>query len=427
MIQRRRVWPMATFGRRDQRGRSRPMNGSSGSVVDFTQGTLGGLVTFTRAAVTGSGGTGATYIDSAGNFQLVNTDVPRFNCAFGGGAVRGLLIEAESVNIQPRCTWVGGTLPTNWGALFGTGSRAVVTSLYGSADGAVAIQFTGSAQRPAIYYSAGDPSIAGSNAFYMASIVVESISSGSVTNLNLLIPNPTGGGVIDSITYWRGGVEVSSGTDATTGILGCRFRCTTAGNLQMRIGPGSSGAATVVCALSRPMVALCEADSNAPGSWIPTASFAAVTRPADFAYVPLGKMPLTGAVGTVVVGYYRGEGTSTRTPLSILSAVANLVSVGRHAASSTTHTAFDETLTISRTGQAGLNRAAYTWGGVGTFQAALSVNGGAAAGDNLAFPTSMTQVRLGAHRSGEELGAEIAYFAAYEGRTSDAALAVLST
>jgi len=59
--------------------------------------------------------------------------------------------------------------------------------------------------------------------------------------------------------------------------------------------------------------------------------------------------------------------------------------------------------------------------------AALSVNGGAAASDDLALPTGMTQVRLGAQLGGEELGAEIAYFAAYEGRTSDAALAVLST
>jgi hypothetical protein len=408
------------FGHRDQRGRVLPLNGQTSLALDFTLGQLSG-VTFTRTGTTGLGQTGCTYIDSSGNFQLVGADVPRLNCPFGGGSVRGLLIEEQRVNLCLRTGWTGNTNistpPTGWTFPFGTGTSASEASLYGSNDGASAIRQTASGNRPFLNQSFSLTN----GVTYVMSFHLEAITSGTPQYQDLLLPT-AGTGSIGAITYYRNGSSVSASATAAAGRIWAVFTCTGSGTVSMRVGLGCASGITANVLISRPQV---EA-SDWPSSYIPTAG-AAITRPADFAYVMASVLPFTVNGGTVVVGYYRGEGASkTLSPLGIMTDGGDLIFVANHTGGSADHDTTDGSTTLaSSDGQSGVNRAAYAWG-EGITASSYSLNGNTAVTGDLNPPTGFTKVRLGGQRSTRVLGQEITSFAAYPTRLADSELEALT-
>lgn len=420
-----RRWRTAQFGfgRRDQRWRVRPLNGQLDYVASLTGGILPAGIVFTRAATSGIGQTGCTYIDANGDFQVAGADVPRFNCPFGGGAIRGLLIEEQRTNLCRRTAWTGNTNistpPTGWTFPFGTGTSKSEESLYGSNDGASAIRQNCSGERA---YLSQTFSCTG-GVTYCMSVYVEEIASGSVMYNNFLFPSPSGMATVSSSTYYRDGVAVTATGNLQPGRITCVFVCGTGGNIGFRVGAGCQSSATVNVLMSRPQF---EA-SDWPSSYIPTDG-SAITRPADFAYVMKASMPLTDAAGTVVVGYYRGEGSGkTLAAAGVMADGADKFNISVHGGGSNDHDATDGITTLETTdGQPGANVSAFAWDSTMIANASFCVNGGTVASDLLTLPTGFTKVRLGGLRSTQVLGQEITMFAAYTGRLSDARLQELT-
>lgn len=421
-MMRTRTWSLATSCARDQRSRVRPLSGQTGFSLDFTKGNSEGL-TFTRS-------TTATYIDTSGNFQLAAINAPRFNCAYGGGAIRGLLCEAQGVNLCLRTAWSNNaatsganTPPTGWthphhnSPAWGSSTSTSEASLHGAADGQSAIRQIAAATRT--YLNQTFTCTNGTT--YTFSVYVEQVSSGSPTYGNFLYPNAAGG-TLGAVTYRLNGAVVSSGTAIGTGRIEATFACTGTGSIGFRVGLGCTGNDTGNVLMSRPHV---EAADRA-SSFVPT-GIIGVTRTADFPSVLMTNTPALATVGTAVCSYYRCESAAkTAVAFGLIDAGNDLLYIAQHTGGSTDHDTTDGTVTLaSPDGVAGLNRAAFTWGGVGIANAAYSLNGEAAVTDDLTIGTP-THFALGRMRSTRHLCAEIASFAVYAGRYDDAALAVLS-
>lgn len=415
------------FGHRDQRGRVLPLNGQTNFALDFTLGQMSG-VTFTRSGTTGLGNTGCTYIDSSGNFQLVGADVPRFNCPVGGGSVRGLLIEEQRSNICLQTAWVGhdsvSDPPTGWTVpLVGsisTSTSASAESRYGSNDGASAVRQispgTGS-ERPFLNQSFSVTN----GVTYVFSFYLEEVASGT-PNYALLSDLALTGGATGTKAYYRNGVSVSGGATAQAGRITLVFACTASGTAGWRVGLGTTSVVAGNILMSRPQVET----ADWPSSYIPTTG-ASITRPADFAYVLSASLPFTVNGGTVVIGYYRGEGASkTLSPLGILTESSDLIFVANHTGGSADHDTTDGTTTLeSSDGQTGVNKAAYAWG-EGITASSYALNGNTAVTGDLNAPTGFTKVRLGGQRSTRVLGQEVTMFAAYPDRLADSQLEALT-
>lgn len=429
-----RTWPMATFGQRSQRGRIRPLNGQSGFSLDFTRGEIASL-TFTRS-------TTATYIDTAGNFQLAAVNAPRFGCATGGGSVLGLLVEEQAVNSALRSNWRYAASdanedgaepisisdpPKGWTYPHGTGTCTGAASAYGTADNGYKLTQTvdsGGTQRP--YVNQQFTLAAGTT--YLFSVYVESIT-GTVTNGSIMLLSGLATTVTGTVTFWRNGVEVTSGATLTTGRLTMRFVCAsiTTGVTGWRVGLGTAGGATsATLVISRPQMETGPATATEPSSYIPTTTIP-VTRTADFPSVAIAATPATAAVGTAACSYYRtGRATTAGVAFGLMDAGADLIQVAKHVIAATDHDTTDGTVTLaSPDGVAGLNRAAFTWGGVGIANASYSLNGEAAVTDDLTLGTPVT-FTIGRLRAGTHLCNFVKSFAVYPGRYDDAALAVLS-
>lgn len=97
--------------------------------LDFTTASLDPRITFTRSLNT------ATRVNSSGNIETVNADLPRFDYDPTTLACKGLLIEESRINSCQNNTMVGaaagtpGTLPIGW-AFGATGGLS--TSVVGS-------------------------------------------------------------------------------------------------------------------------------------------------------------------------------------------------------------------------------------------------------------------------------------------------------
>ena len=400
------------------------MNGQVDYAADFRLGVLPAGVTFTRAATTGIGNAGCTFIDANGDFQVAGADVPRFNCPFGGGAIRGLLIEEQRTNLCLRTAWTGNDNtsdpPTGWSISFTADCTSESEeSLYGSNDGASAIRQTASNGRPFLNQTFNVTS----GVTYVFSFHLEEVASGTTSYALLCDLNLTGGAA-GSKTWYRDGTAVSSGSTAQAGRIWIVFVCSGTGQAGWRVGLGTTSGATGNILMSRPQV---EAASW-PSSYIPTVG-ATITRPADFAYVAKSATPLTDAAGTVVVGYHRGEGAGkTMAAAGVMTDGADKFNISVHGGGSVDHDATDGITTLETTdGQPGANVSAFAWDTDVLANASFCVNGGTVATDFLVLPTGFTKVRLGGLRSTQVLGQEITHFAAYEGRLPDSRLQELTS
>lgn len=439
-----RTAPLALVGSRSAaRSRVARLDGASDFVLDFTRGQLGGLV-FTRAATSGIGNIGATYIDTAGYFQLAGADVPRLNCALGGGSIRGLLCEEQRTNRCLHSRWQyadsdtdenGAELisindpPEGWtcpsSASGGTLARA--NSNFGSADSSFALDMTaaGGTQRPYVNQQFSSLILtAGST--WTFSTIVESLS-GTFNYGLLCYPNVTGGS-LTSTTYRVNGTVVAAGDNCSTVgpyLLEMTVVVNAAATMGWRLGLGTTSGVTGTCRLSRPQVE----NAARASSYIPTKT-AAVTRAADFPSVLLASSRATGGKGTAVIRYYRGEiAAKTVAAGTLISGGADLLNIAHHDGGSANATVSDGTTTITQTNQAaGLNRAAASWtsdavlDGPGYF----ALNGAAALDGAIVVPSAATSLAIGRNRSGRHLNGEIAYVALYGDCRTGAALEALA-
>ena len=378
----RRTWSTATACIRDQRSRVRPLSGQAETLIDFSKLTLGQYVTMTRAATSGTGHSGATWIDSAGQFQISDVaDTPRF-MHNTSGTFLGLWSEEQRVNLALQTAWAGcdsiADPPTGWTFPHGLGTCVTSASAYGNADGASALTMTGdggAASRP--YLNQQFTLEAGKS--YMFSVYVESIT-GTVTNSSITMLSGSGSTVTGTTTYWRSGATAASGSTLITGRLCLRFDCAsiTTGVTGWRVGLGTasaSAAATLI--ISRPQVEECSATCQEASSYIPTTTNA-ITRPPDYANLATGLFGPTG--GSFVVRYRRGYlGTGSRVVMGITDNAAVQTTISEHATAATTHTLVDPNVTLTSTDGASANtRAAVSYGlpSLATYAASYVVNSG---------------------------------------------------
>lgn len=383
---------MSVFGRRNQRGRIRPLNGATDVTIDFSKLSVGPYVTFTRAATSGTGQTGATYIDSAGQFQLAGANVARFHHSTAGSFL-GLLSEEQRANVALQSAWAGsdniGDPPTGWTHPHATGTSVSVASAYGSADGASAISqvATGGTQRP--YLNQQFTLAAGVS--YMFSFYIEAIGGG-LTYSNIFLLSGIGTGTVTgTVSYFLDGAGVSAGDTAAVGRLSVRFDCAsiTTGATGFRAGIGPASPANGTITISRPQVEVCSATCQSASSYIPTVG-AAITRPADYATLDMALPSVNATVGklqgTVVVRYQLGtHGTANRVPLSFSDGAHSNMTIGEHATASATHSIVNDYETLDRTtGIAGLNKAAFSYGtpSLSAYAISYSLNGSAAVTGN---------------------------------------------
>lgn len=155
----------------------------------------------------------------------------------------------RSPNLLPNSRWGGGgTAPTGWSSLFGTGTSAP----NGEIAGDTIYRFTAVANRPALFKSGGVP--LGASSSLTLTVYVNAVYSGFDTLVNMLSWSsmPAGAATWYSINGYpadvfafvaagmRLGVTITSGA--------------TAGSPIPRVGPGCNASATVDIDILRPQV-----------------------------------------------------------------------------------------------------------------------------------------------------------------------------
>jgi hypothetical protein len=186
---------------------------------------------------------------------------------------RGLLIEEQRTNLLLQSGWAGattgtpGAAPTSWSLGFGTGTETtLVSSIYGSVDGAQAIRFNAdSGER--VFFQQGGINVT-SGVQYALSVYLEQVS-GSIGDLLLVVSGTT--------TATQNTLVQNPSTPGRYTVL---FTANGTGTVVVRAGVGCSNVVSTTCSatLSRPQL---EVGAFAT-SYIPTTT-AAATRAADVA------------------------------------------------------------------------------------------------------------------------------------------------
>jgi hypothetical protein len=157
---------------------------------------------------------------------------------------------SSRVNLLLNSCWSGGgAVPT--GGWF-TDSNTGVSAPNGSVDGNTVYRFTEVAQRYIFRAPFAQSLVAGGS--FTASVRVGVIYSGSISAENILlwVVRPA-----DALLYYyRNGVVVSGSVLVATGdVISTQVRYVgTAGNVELRVGAGTAGPATVDIDLSRPQI-----------------------------------------------------------------------------------------------------------------------------------------------------------------------------
>jgi hypothetical protein len=169
-------------------------------------------------------------------------NVPRLSYMYG--SCPALLLEPQRTNLVQNSGWVGGgTTPTNWALVVGSGTSTPTTSIKNTS--VTAYRFQGTSQRQIFVQTI---SVTNGTSYTM-SIYVESVTTAS-SIFNAILPSGTG-----TTTFYRNGV-LANGSD--TIIAGsyytCVFVATATGTADFRFGLGCNGLATADYILSMPQV-----------------------------------------------------------------------------------------------------------------------------------------------------------------------------
>lgn len=374
--------------------------------------------TFTRS-------TAATYWDAEGLLQSAAINAMRISRDPVSGEM-GYLAEPQRTNLLLQSILPGGgATPTGWSALFSTGSGAVASSLFGSADGASAYTFTCSGTRMVFSQNVA----LSNNTTYCYSIWVESVT-GALGLGDIILPSSLPAGC--TITGWAiNGVAGTSATTVVAGVASVTIGGTyTGASTTFRLGCGASSTSTGTVVLSRPQL---EAGSY-PTSYIPTTT-GTVTRGADLLTHTLSGANATAlsTAGTMVcrfsfLGGGSAVGPDTRAPLRI----SNGTTAERHLLYNASGN-FGGLTTDNSVGQAAPNvatpiavntpaKAAYAWS---LNSVNVAVNGAAGTLDASATMPTVDRVEVGGP-SGSEFGGLIHSVSVYTSRLPDATLQALT-
>ena len=249
-----------------------PSGYKSGVIYSQVPSNGNGDLTVTRA-------TSATRVNSSGVIETVASGVPQLDYSLGG--CPNFLFEPQRTNNLQNSNWAGavagtpGTPPTNWTLNQNGGSIALVSSIYGTLDGAQAIQFTTSSAREVFAQSFNTTA----NASYVFSIYIEAYS-GTIT-LNSVFGEATGLTGTSKTYYYQDGTNLGNGVAniSATGRYYIVYSNTVGGSILLRYGLGISNVSTGSITLSRPMFESGAGTSVAfATSYIPTTVGAIATR-----------------------------------------------------------------------------------------------------------------------------------------------------
>jgi len=164
--------------------------------LDFTTAILDPRVTFSRTANT------ATVVNSAGNIEVINADVPRFDFNPSTLVCRGLLIEEARTNSLQNNTMQGvvagtpGTAPTNWvvqGSANGL-TREIVGAGTENGIDYVDVRYSGtptSSFAVQINFEGTTQVVAANGQAWTTSAYIK-LAAGSLTNLNTIVTTVSG-------------------------------------------------------------------------------------------------------------------------------------------------------------------------------------------------------------------------------------------
>lgn len=364
-------------------------------------------------------GTAATQINGKGLIVPATANKLRDHFDLTTGAYKGKLFEGAATNILPRSTLAGavagtpGSAPTGWNSDFSDGSLSLPSSIFGNADGSVAIKAEVAASGRQVYRQT--LSVA-ENTTYTLSVYLENYSGNARESFCVLV---AGAGTITGTTSFTPAAADIGKRRSITFTTGAGVT-----GINVRLGVGgfgnTSGAASVT--LSRPQLEV----GSVASSYIPTTS-AAVTRPADVVTRPWTGNEKEGTVYLDFIVPPAGDnralwrvddGTNSNrmwlytnasnTPFFLISASGVSASI------------FGSAITPGSRA-----KIVAKWSADGV---AMSVNGAAVQSISAAIPASLTTERLGLSVSSTNaLQSSIFDFYPFPRALSDAQLVALST
>jgi hypothetical protein len=368
--------------------------------LDFLTASLDPRITFTRSGNT------ATRIDSSGNVEVVDADLPRFDYSPATLAIRGLLIEETRTNPVRNNTMVGafvgapGSFPANWNAtLTANGVTQEITGL-GVENGIdyIDVRYYGTptaGNNVAVAFETINGIAASSGQTWTQSVYLKLVN-GSFANISLSSNVLGTNGVSGTESF---GAVISSTPNP---LISSRFTVsgalTNAGttNIQPRIRAGYTVGLAFDITLR---IGLPQIEQGAFATSVIKTSTAAVTRNADIATMTGANFSdwYSSGAGGVVARVLPSTVSGTRPALQFDDATANEVITLR---GNTTNP--ELVIVDGGAPQAQIDagtivaNTAYNLGAAwNTDNCAAAVNGGAAVTDTTATIPAVTQARLG--------------------------------
>jgi hypothetical protein len=207
----------------------------------------------------------ANRTNSSGNIELMATGVPRLSYMYG--SCPAVLLEPQRTNLLQNSGWVGGgTTPTSWTLVVGSGTSTPTTSIKNNS--VTAYRFTGTSQRQIFAQT-----IAVTNAVtYSVSVYVESITTATQI-IQMLLVNGSG-----TSTYYRNNVLANASDTIVAGFTyTIVFVATATANADFRFGLGCNSNSTADYILSMPQLEV----GAYPTTFILSPVSATATRVAD--------------------------------------------------------------------------------------------------------------------------------------------------
>jgi hypothetical protein len=372
--------------------------------LDFTTASLDPRVTFIRAANT------ATVVNSAGNIEVVNADVPRFDFNPSTLACRGLLIEETRTNSLRNNTMQGvvagtpGTVPTNWvvqGNANGL-TREIVGAGTENGIDYVDVRYSGTPTSTfgvQINFEGNSQVVAANGQTWTTSAYLK-LAAGSLTNLNTIVTTVAGrdsGG--NAVSGQQGNGTVAA---TTASLISQRFSNSftfSSASVAFVRGGFQFGVTSGLAVDVTWRIGLPQLEQGAFATSVIKTSTTAVTRNADVATMTGTNFSdwYNAGQGGVVVRVRPSTVSGTRPVLQFDDATANEVIALRGETTNPELVIVDGGSPQAQIDAGTISaNTAYNLGAAwDTDNCAAAVNGGAAVTDTSATVPTVTQARLG--------------------------------